>query len=96
MNGIDLVLSVVAGMSLGVLFYGGLWLTVRWLPGSRRPALLMMTSLVLRAMLVLAGLYLLGAGEGLRLMAALAGVMLSRWILVRRLPAPVKEVGEWS
>ncbi|GAB4355442.1 MAG: hypothetical protein Kow0060_07410 [Methylohalobius crimeensis] len=64
---------VLAGAALGILFYGGLWITVRRLPQIHRPALWMTTSFILRMAGVVGGFYLLMAGDWRRLAALLLG-----------------------
>jgi F1F0 ATPase subunit 2 len=78
------VLLVLAGGALGWLYFGGLWLTVRRLPGAAHPAALVLGSFVLRALLVAGGLVVLLAGDPLRLVAALAGFLAVRVLLVRQ------------
>jgi F1F0 ATPase subunit 2 len=83
MTGIGIyVLCGVAGAVLGTLFFAGLWWTVRALPGSRHPALLMFGSYMGRMAVLLAGFYLLGAGDWRRLVAALAGFILVRILIL--------------
>ena len=84
-DAVGLVAALAAGAALGVAFFGGLWLTVRKARQSRRPALLLAGSFVLRMALLLGGLYLIGAHDWRRLLAAAAGIALARTILVRRL-----------
>ena len=58
-----LILIFLAGLALGTLFFGGLWLTVRKAVGSTKPALLILGSFVFRIALVLIGFYFIGAGN---------------------------------
>lgn len=84
-------LALAAGVGLGVLYFGGLWLTIRRLPETRHPALLTMGSYLARLALTMAGFYFVMDGQLSRLIAALAGFFLARQILVRRWrpgPAP--------
>lgn len=64
---------VLLGVALGVVFYGGLWLTLRRLPTTRHPYLLTMGSLFARIAVVLGGLWLGTAGEPWAIAAASAG-----------------------
>jgi len=82
--------ALLAGMALGLLFFGGLWFTVQRLARTATPARWFLGSLVLRTALVLAGLYLVGAGQPLRLGLCLLGFWLARaWVLRRsRLHSP--------
>lgn len=50
-------LSLLMGMGLGLLYFGGLWLTVRKLPYTNNPALLTLVSFIVRLSLCLLGFY---------------------------------------
>jgi len=76
---------LLSGIALGLIYFGGLWWTVRRLSRSTAPALLAIVSLSLRMALLLAGLYLLLQGQWPRLLAALVGVLLARAFLIRKL-----------
>jgi len=80
-----LVLAAVAGAGLGLLYFGGLWLTVRRLAGSRRPVLLFGGSFLVRTALAVAGFYLVMDGSLARALACLAGFIVVRQVLVARL-----------
>jgi F1F0 ATPase subunit 2 len=77
--------ALAAGLALGGAYFGGLWWTVRRLPGSRSPAVLTLASFLARNALAAAGLWLATAGDWRRLAAALAGMLVVRTVLVRRL-----------
>lgn len=83
-------LAMLSGIVLGTLFYGGLWWTVRRLATSRRPALAVFASMLLRMGVALGGLYLVGRNDWVRLLSCLLGLVLARvavtW-LSRRWPA---------
>lgn len=95
--------SALAGATLGLLFFGGLWLTVRRVPEARRPGLLMAGSFLVRVGLLAAGLLLLARAGAAHLLAGLLGVLVARTLLVRRLgrlhhpddPSP-GEAAPWS
>jgi F1F0 ATPase subunit 2 len=82
---VRLVLVFLAGTGLGCFYFGGLWLTVRFLPQSRRPVLISLGSFFGRTALAVLGFYLVMAGHWERLMVALLGFVLMREILTRRL-----------
>lgn len=88
-EGVVLVLAAGAGISLGALFFGGLWWTVRRAVSSKRPAVWFLMSLLLRTGIVLAGFYLIGDGHWNRLLASLAGFVIARVILLRLTGPPV-------
>jgi F1F0 ATPase subunit 2 len=82
---IILILSFFLGVGLGVFYFGGLWLTIKRLPGSRQPALMTLGSFAGRSVICLLGFYLV-AGKGLTaLLLSLAGFVLTKFIMVRRL-----------
>jgi F1F0 ATPase subunit 2 len=74
-----LVLALGAGLLLGLMFFGGLWWTVRSGMTSPHPALWFMGSMVLRTFLALAGFYLVSQGHWERLLACLGGFIVARF-----------------
>lgn len=77
------IIALLAGMVLGAFFFGGLWWTVRRLQTFQNPALLFLGSLLLRMAVVLLGLYVVGAGHWDRMVIALVGIVLARFIVLR-------------
>jgi F1F0 ATPase subunit 2 len=71
-------LATLCGALLGAFFYGGLWWTVRRLTTSRRPALAVFTSMLLRMGVALGGLYIVGRNDWVRLLSCLLGFLLAR------------------
>ena len=90
MNEFVLTLALVAGLSLGTLFFGGLWWTVRKGISSRRPALWFFGSLLLRMSIALTGFYFVGHGHWERLVACLVGFAAARFIVMRLTGPPVE------
>lgn len=78
-----LALAVCAGIALGVVFFGGLWWTVRKSLTSRRAELWFAGSLVLRTTIVLAGFYLIGGDRWEEILACLLGFTAARSIMTR-------------
>ncbi len=70
-----------AGALAGVLFFGGLWLTVRAMPKSRWPGLLMIGSFWIRTLITLAALYFTIRGDWHNAIAWIAGFILARVIV---------------
>ena len=68
----------VAGWGLGVVFFGGLWWSVKRAMASPYPAAWLLTSATLRMAIVLVGLYFVGGGKWQRLLACLIGLMVGR------------------
>jgi F1F0 ATPase subunit 2 len=73
----------LAGVALGMIFYGGLWWTVRKGVDSRQPALWFLGSMLLRLALVAAGLALVGGGDWRRVLLCLIGVAIGRIAVTR-------------
>lgn len=81
---LTLLLSLGEGFLLGALFFTGLWFTVRLLPRSSRPLLLMLGSSMLRVVVALLLFGWIAAGDWRRLGAALLGFLLARTFLLLR------------
>jgi F1F0 ATPase subunit 2 len=88
-----LVYAGAAGVVLGLFYYGGLWLTVRRLPALGRPELWIFVSLVLRIAVVVVVLLVLFGEQWERLLAAMAGMLVARIVLVRKI-GPMTPDGE--
>lgn len=76
-------LAGTAGGLLGLLFFGGLWWTVRRAFDSPRPALWIGGSLLLRMACVVAGFAVVAAGDWRRMLSCLLGFWAARWLVVR-------------
>jgi F1F0 ATPase subunit 2 len=92
-DGIRLVLAALGGVAVGLLYFGGLWVTVRRLPTSRSPVVLTLVSFVGRLALVAVGFWVLMAGEPMRIGVALLGFLAVRIVLVRRVRSGVVLAG---
>jgi len=73
-----------AGIVLGLFYFGGLWLTVRRIPSTRRPGLLSFASFVVRTAAAMLDFYVVMGGRWERLLIALAGFLVFRTVAVRR------------
>ena len=87
---LTLTLSLVAGLLLGAVFFGGLWWTVRKGVSSKQPALWFFGSLLLRMSIALAGFYVVSRGHWKRLVVCLLGFVLAR-LIVTWLTRPSRE-----
>lgn len=85
MNTAWVLASLVAGVLLGVLYFGGLWLTVRRLPTAHSPAMLLLASFLVRTALVVSGIYLMMNGRWEPASACLGGFLLARTMICGRL-----------
>jgi F1F0 ATPase subunit 2 len=74
-------LAWLEGWALGVIFFGGLWWTVRKGISSHTPALWFLGSLLLRMSVTLAGFYFIGRGNWKRLLLCLLGFVMARLVV---------------
>ena len=96
---LSLAPALVTGVLLGVMFFGGLWWTVRKGFSSKQPALWFFGSLLLRTSIALAGFYFIARGHWERLLLCLLGFVMARLIVTRltrdagRPTLPAQETG---
>ena len=88
------VIAVLAGVALGLVFYAGLWWTVRRAATFRRPGLSVLTSLLLRMSVTLGGFYLVAGDDWARLLLCLAGFVLARAAVTWLTRLPTSASGE--
>jgi F1F0 ATPase subunit 2 len=82
-----LVMAFLMGMGAGIVYFGGLWWTVRQLPFVRQPALLTLGSFFVRTGISLTAFYLASGGHWERILTSLLGFIVMRGLLVRRVRA---------
>ena len=80
--------SMLAGVLLGALFFGGLWWTIRSSPPSLWSGLLFSASLLLRMAVAITGFYLVSHGEWRKLVTCLVGFLLARIAVTRLIRLP--------
>lgn len=85
----QLIVSFVAGTILGVIFFGGLWLTIKQLPKVRHPWLIFLMSALSRTLITLAGFWFIGiwlseTDRWQRMVACLLGFMVARYACTRQ------------
>jgi len=90
---LSLALALVAGVLLGVVFFGGLWWTVRKGVAFKHPAAWFLGSLLLRTGIVLAGFYVVANGHWDRLLACLLGFIVARFVATRFTGPPAERDG---
>lgn len=86
-HAITLLLSLLTGVGLGILFFGGLWLTVQRLQAAAHPKAFLAGSFAGRVGAVMLGFYLVltwSGGGWVPVAVCLIGFMLARLVLVRR------------
>ena len=74
----ELLISFIVGAAIGVIYFAGLWETIRKLPDAEKPVRRMALSYALRMTLALSGFYFVMQGEWERLAAAMVGFLLMR------------------
>jgi F1F0 ATPase subunit 2 len=79
------LLPAAAGLAAGLIYFTGLWWTVRRLQTSRRPTVLTLASFALRAVFVLAAFYFVAQGHWERFLGCMVGFLLARVAVTRRL-----------
>jgi F1F0 ATPase subunit 2 len=77
-----LTFPFIAGLILGVLFFGGLWLTVKKMVVARMPALLFLGSFVFRTAITLSGFYYMSLGNWRRLLICGFGFLVARFAVI--------------
>ena len=79
----ELLLALIEGVLFGVLFYAGLWWTVRRLASVKQVTLLFLGSLLLRTIVVMLGFYFMLGDSWQHLLAGLTGFVIARFIVIR-------------
>ncbi len=93
-NVLYLLMAFFVGMGTGIVYFGGLWWTVRQLPFARQPALLTLVSFLVRTGISLTAFYLASGGRWERILISLLGFMIMRGFLVRRVRLASTRVSE--
>jgi F1F0 ATPase subunit 2 len=75
--------ALACGGLLGMIFFGGLWWTIRSALAAANPARWFAGSLLLRTSLVLVGFYMIAAAGWQALALCLLGFLLSRMAVTR-------------
>lgn len=84
-------LAALAGGFVGLIFFGGLWWTVRKGVSSPRPAIWFLGSVLVRMSIALAGFYFIGRDDWRRLVAGLLGFVAARFLVIRLTRAPAEK-----
>ena len=81
----EMVLGFAFGLAIGGAYLGALWITVRRIPDAAHPGALVLGSYLTRLAVAGAGFYgVMRLGGAAGLVAALAGFLLMRHLLMRR------------
>jgi len=81
---VDIVVGSLAGFVFGLVYFGGLWVTLGQAQRSPRPYAILGLSFVLRTGLIIAGFYLLLVQNIVALIAGVAGFTIVRVIMTAR------------
>jgi F1F0 ATPase subunit 2 len=79
-----LLASLLGGGLIGLVYFGGLWLTIRYMTEKQGSNWLLLASFVGRAVIAVAAFVWLVNGRLPELIAALIGFFLMRTILIRQ------------
>lgn len=83
MSTVAILIRLLGGAAIGVLFYGGLWFTVRRLPASRYRFWLLLGSFGIRTLLVLSAFLLLIEKRWDYALFCLIGFTMARFSVLR-------------
>jgi F1F0 ATPase subunit 2 len=78
---IYIIIVFICGIILGIIFFGGLWLTIKKSVTSKTPGLLFFASFLIRTGIALLGFYFLAANNWKNMVACLVGFIISRFII---------------
>lgn len=79
---IYLIFYFIVGFALGLFFFGGLWLTVKKAVTSKMPALLFVSSFIIRVGVVVLVFYFISPGGWQALLASLLGLITARFAVI--------------
>lgn len=88
MNVFYLILAIISGAVLSLLYFGGLWVTVRHLAKNEWPSWTLLLSFLIRGILVIAVFYGLLLLHWAYLAVALVAFLMVRQIMINRLGKP--------
>lgn len=86
----NLIPSFIAGLVLGIIFFVGLWWTVKKGISAKQPALLFLGSFFFRIAIVLVGFYFIAEGHSDHLLACFIGFITARYIVTWLADPPVE------
>ena len=87
-------LAFAGGIILGILFFGGLYITVQKMNTVKNPALIMILSFILRMVVLVIAFYFISKGGYKEVLFALAGVILTRLVMTFRMRGEKEERGD--
>lgn len=88
------ILVLLAGILLGVFFFGGLWWTTKRGIVSKSPVIWFFGSLIIRLSITLATIYFISHNHWERMLICLAGFIIARTLLIKvTKPMVINKVG---
>jgi F1F0 ATPase subunit 2 len=78
-----MVLAFTAGLFLGILFFLGLWVTVKKVVIAKIPAIWVFVSFFLRVSIIMIGFYYVSQGSWQRLLLCVLGFIIARFLVTR-------------
>ena len=77
-----MIIALISGIILGMIFFGGLWFTVKKTVGSSYAAIWILSSSLTRTVIVLTGFYFVGQGNWQQLLLAVSGFIAARFLVM--------------
>lgn len=77
-----MIIALISGVILGMIFFGGLWFTVKKTLGTSYAALWILGSSLIRTVIVLTGFYFVAQGNWQRLLLAVSGFIAARFLVM--------------
>lgn len=78
----SMIVAFVAGIALGIVFFGGLWFTVKKAVHAKNPAIWIVISFILRISIILLGFYVIGFDHWQHLLLCLLGFIVARFMVI--------------
>jgi F1F0 ATPase subunit 2 len=88
------VFAALAGILFGIIYFGGLWLTIQKMGQMDRPILLLTGSFIVRLAFVLAGFYLVSNGRLELLAVSLVMFLITRFFFISRIQPHTERSGK--
>lgn len=85
------MIEFIIGIILGIIFFGGLYLTVLKMKKVRNPKMLMVVSFILRMAVLLGGLFYVSRNGYKGILFALFGIILLRFIMIYYYKQPARK-----
>ncbi|WP_017258828.1 ATP synthase subunit I [Pedobacter arcticus] len=77
-----MIVALISGFGLGILFFGGLWITVKKTIGENYMGLWIAASSIIRIGITLTGFYFVAQGNIQRLLVCIASFIATRFLVL--------------